>query len=143
MTWRTVAPSQSTSLRPSAVVRPTGSLTWATGTASDLRRFLVHLVDLEIHGEDVGVLAEGDALRVAVAQVALKRDHAIRMLVDHVVGAGFVAVAAVGALGLVHDQDEALHRVADLLLAVESPARRDGDLLGHNRAGGAGVLALG
>src|SRR5664279_3721130 len=109
MAWRTLAPSQSTSLRPSAVVMPTGSLTWATGMASDLRQFLVHLVDLEIHGEDVGVLAEGDALRVAVTQVALERDHAIRVLVDDVVRAGLITVAAVGALVLVHDQDEALH----------------------------------
>jgi hypothetical protein len=50
--------------------------------SSDLGQFAVLLVDPEVNGHDVRVLAEGDALRLAVAQVAIHGHVAVRVLVD-------------------------------------------------------------
>jgi hypothetical protein len=50
----------------------------------------------------MGVLAEGDALRFAIAEIALERDMAVGVLANQTVRADLVALAAVRAQGLVH-----------------------------------------
>jgi len=103
---------------------------------------LAPLVDLQVDRVQVLVLAEGDARRVAVTQVARESDLAVAVLVDDIRGADLVALTAVRASIPVDHQHAAEDRVADLLLADELTGRLHRELLDHDRVVGTRLLAL-